>query len=77
MNARLGLGLVVGISVLHYGVMGYAGYDPNHKAEMLMALSLIFMFAWWAYEDAKNRKYHRPYEFGAIIFFAWPVALPA
>ncbi len=77
MNATWAIGFVVGISVLHFTVMGYAGYDPSIEAETLMAWSLTFMFAWWALEDAKRQKYHRPYEFGAFIFFAWPVVLPA
>ena len=76
MNASKAIGLVVVISVIHYSVMGYAGYDPSIEAEALMVYSLTFMFAWWAFEDAKKQKYHRPYEFGAFIFFAWPVVLP-
>jgi len=76
-DANGAMGLVVGISALHYSVMGYAGYDPSVEAETLMGWSLALMFAWWAYDDAKKKKYHRPYEFGAFIFFAWPVVLPA
>lgn len=76
MNARGAIGLIVGISVLHYAVMGYAGYDPSIEAETLMEWSLTLMFVWWVLEDGKKQKYHRPYEFGAFIFFAWPVVLP-
>ncbi len=70
------LGIIVGLSVIHYSVMGYAGYDPSLEVQGLMNLVLPFMFAWWSLDDAKKRKFHRPYEFGAFIFFAWPIVLP-
>jgi len=56
--------------------MGYAGYDPRERAETLMVWSLALMFAWWALQDSKEKEYHRPYEFGAFVFFAWPIVLP-
>ena len=76
MKASWAIGLVVGLSILHYSVMGYAGHDPSIEAGTLMALVLTLMFAWWAFDDAKKQKYHRPYEFGAFILFAWPIVLP-
>ncbi len=27
-------------------------------------------------DDAKTQNYHRSYEFGAFIFFAWPILIP-
>ena len=77
MNSNKAIGLVITLSVIHYSVMGYSGYSPSVEATVLMDKSLIFMFAWWAFEDAREQHYHRPYEFGAFIFFAWPVVLPA
>ena len=77
MKATWAIGLVVGISILHYSVMGYAGYDPSIEAKALMGWSLSLMFACWAFGNAKIEKYHRPYEFGAFVFFAWPIVLPA
>lgn len=77
MNAKTGIALVTSISVIHYSIMGYAGYDPSIETETLLGISLIFMFAWWAFEDAAKFKFHRPYEFGAFVLFAWPIVLPA
>ena len=70
------IALLVFMSTLHYAIMGYEGYDPSPEAEQLMGISLTFLFAWWILEDAKKKKYHRPYEFGAFIFFAWPIIIP-
>ena len=75
MKPKRAIVLVVLISTIHYVIMGYEGYDPSYEAEQLMALLLTFLFAWWVMDDAK-KKYHRPYEFGAFIFFAWPILIP-
>ncbi|HEX5637888.1 MAG TPA: hypothetical protein VFY78_12415 [Gammaproteobacteria bacterium] len=76
-KAGLAIFLVVAISITHYAFLGYAGYAPTQESEKLMNISLAFVFAWWALEDAKNRNYYRPYEFGAFIIFGWPIVLPA
>ena len=76
-NPNWAIGFVVVISVMHYSVVAYAGHDPSIRSELLMRWSLMLMFTWWALEDAKKQKYHRPYEFGAFIFFGWPIILPA
>ncbi len=65
-------GLVIGISILHYAVMGYAGDYPSREAENLMSWAFALMLAYWCLADAKRRGYHRPYEFGAFLFL-WPV----
>ena len=77
MNPVVAIGLVVTLSVVHYSVMGYYGYDPGEESSAIMTWSLCLMYAWWVNDDAKKQKYHRPYELGAFVFFAWPIALPA
>ena len=76
MRPKWAIALVIFMSILHYAIMGYKGYDPSYESEQLMVLSLTFMFAWWVIDDAKEQKYNRPYEFGAFIFFAWPIIIP-
>ena len=76
MKPKWAIASVAFMSLLHCAVMGYEGYDPSYEAESLMGLSLALMFAWWIFDDAKKQKYHRPYEFGAFIFFAWPILIP-
>ena len=76
MNVKHALAIVLVMSTVYYAVMGYAGYDPSIEAETLMGVALLIMFAWWAWDDAKKQKFHRPYEFGAFIYFAWPIVLP-
>jgi len=77
MKASWAVLVVVTMSIFHYSLMGFKGYDPSIEYEKLMVTALVFTFAWWACEDASKQDYHRPYEFGAFIFFAWPVILPA
>lgn len=76
MKPKWAISIVVLMSLIHYAIMGYEGYDPSYETETLMVISLTFMFAWWVLDDAKAQKYHRPYEFGAFIFFAWPILIP-
>jgi len=57
-------------------VVGYLGYDISFEAEALGYTALTFAIAWWAYDDAGKQKYWRPFEFGAFMFFGWPVYLP-
>ena len=76
MRAKWAIALVVFMSTVHFAIMGYKGYDPSIEAEQLMFVYITFMFACWILEDAKEQKYHRPYEFGAFIFFAWPILIP-
>nr|WP_298137685.1 hypothetical protein [uncultured Pseudomonas sp.] len=77
MSKASALAIVVAISTLHYSVMGYYGYDPTPEFETLMAWAFALMLALWCLDDAKQVNFHRPYEFGAFIFFTWPLVLPA
>jgi hypothetical protein len=70
------IALISGISILHYSIIGYAGFSPGVEFEALMNFSLILLLAWWVLEDAKKQNFHRPYELGAFIILAWPVVLP-
>lgn len=71
------MALALTISALHYAVLGYNGYDPEPQHEALMSWAFTFLLALWCLEDAKDKSFHRPFEFGAFIFFAWPIVLPA
>ena len=76
MHKSTGIVIVVAISIAHYSIMGYFGYDPAPEFERLMAWSFALMVALWCLDDAKKLKFHRPYEFGAFLFFTWPIVLP-
>jgi len=77
MRKFISIAIVVVISIAHYSIMGYLGYDPSPEYENLMAWSFALMVALWCLDDAKKYNFHRPYEFGAFIFFLWPIVLPA
>lgn len=77
MRKSISIATVVAISIAHYSIMGYLGYDPAPEYENLMAWSFALMVALWCLDDAKKYNFHRPYEFGAFIFFLWPIVLPA
>jgi len=55
MNANQALAVVVGVSVIHYSVMGYFGSEPSVGAETLIGSSLTLMFAWWACEMQRSK----------------------
>ena len=77
MSKAAAIAIVVAVSIIHYSIMGYFGYDPAPEFENLMAWSFALMVALWCLDDAKRANFHRPYEFGAFIFFTWPLVLPA
>jgi hypothetical protein len=39
---------------------------------------LVFrlMVVSWVQVDARAQRYHAPFDFGAFLFFAWPLVLP-
>lgn len=77
MRHSTSIAIIVAISTIHYSAMGYLGYDPAPEYENLMSWSFALMVALWCLDDAKKYNFHRPYEFGAFIFFLWPIVLPA
>ena len=77
MRKLIALGTVVTIAVVHHSAMGYFGDSPSPGYERLMTWAFSIMLALWCMEDAKERRFHRPYEFGAFLLFAWPLVLPA
>ena len=70
MDAKIAIGAVVLLSTINYGVVGYLGYDPSREAQSIFEWTIPLLFAWWVLQDVKQRKFHRPYEFGAFIYFA-------
>ncbi|MET1078930.1 MAG: hypothetical protein ABWY06_13030 [Pseudomonas sp.] len=77
MRHSISIAIVITLSIIHYSIMGYFGQDPAPESEALMAWSFALMVAMWCQDDAKKQKFHRPYEFGAFIFFTWIIVLPA
>ena len=70
------IALVLVVSAVHHGTMGYLGYGPAENADRLMQLALLYGYAWWVHEDAPRRKFHRPYELGALAFLFAPITVP-
>ncbi len=77
MGKSIAIGIVVAISIVHYSILGYLGYDPMPESQSLMGWCFSLTLALWCLDDAKRQRFHRPYEFGAFIFFLWPFVLPA
>ena len=69
MKSTWGIGLVFLISVIHYSIIGWYGDDPSRESAVLMSLSLYFMFAWWAIEDAKSKNIPPPNRFWSTYIF--------
>jgi hypothetical protein len=77
MRKFIGLAAVLIVAVVHYSIMGYYGYAPALEAQRVMVCAFSLMLALWCLQDAKEQRFHRPYEFGAFLFFVWPFVLPA
>ncbi len=60
---------------MHYGIMGYVGYDPSEESEALITAAIMFAIGFWGLSDAKRRKYHKPFNFGELLILAFPVTL--
>jgi len=44
--------------------------------QLLWIFGFSLMLTWWVYADSRSREFSLPYEFGAFVFFAWPVVVP-
>lgn len=71
--------LILTLSVLVSCVEFYL----NSRGEFLTETTqttwgLVFglLTIWWAWNDAKERGMHKPFDFGFLMYVFWPVAFP-
>ena len=54
--------------------------SPPGRAASAAALALYLFpscMAMWVFADARRRQHTLPFDFGAFVFFFWPVVVPA
>ncbi len=54
----------------------YANMGSSPSTEGIWLLVFLFSTVVWADRDRKNNDFSGVFDFGAYMYFAWPVALP-
>ena len=57
-------------------VFGIRGLSVPAETEALWAIFFGATWAWWVYADRRVTGTHQPFEFEALVFFGWPLAVP-
>jgi hypothetical protein len=69
MVLSFGMGVLEVVLNLHDEVVS----DTTQSLWVLVFLVLSIM---WVYADAKERSFHKPFDFGFIAYVLWPVVFP-
>ena len=57
MGKSIAIGIVVAISIVHYSILGYLGYDPMPESQSLMGWCFSLTLALWCLDDAKRQRF--------------------
>jgi hypothetical protein len=52
------------------------GEVVSDGTDTLWAFIFAILVAVWAKKEPKQREFNAPFEFGAFLYFAWPIILP-
>jgi len=52
------------------------GLGAPGEAELLWTFEFRIILAWWVSVDRRIRGFSVPFEFDALVFFAWPFIVP-
>jgi hypothetical protein len=52
------------------------GEEVPRSTEWLWYFSSGLALAWWVRADGRARRFAVPFEFEAVVFFSWPLAVP-
>lgn len=55
---------------------GPPGAEMPPRAEIASTIAEGFIMAFWVLADARKRQRNLPYDYGSLVFFAWPIAVP-
>ena len=70
------LALLVGFTSFEIALFTYHRAEIPRETEALWSVLFAVAWSWWAHGDRRIRQPGQPFEFDALIFFAWPVAIP-
>src|SRR5262249_35648826 len=71
------LAIVVAVACAYMAVLEYFGGEPSKPAILLYNITFALALVYVVEADRRGRAVTMPYEYGAYLFFLWPVALPA
>jgi hypothetical protein len=70
--------LVMLTAIFALGLSVCAAYrtDRPEMTELLWTFEFRLLLTWWVLADSRARAFGVPYEFGAFVFWGWPVVVP-
>lgn len=67
------------LSLAYSGVqiaLNMQGEIVSDTSDAVWAFVFAIMVAVWATKEPKQKEFYAPFEFGAFLYFAWPLVLP-
>jgi hypothetical protein len=52
------------------------GTAPSRESETRWTMLINSAWSWWVYVDRRRHRLGYPFEFDALVFFAWPLVAP-
>ena len=68
--------LLTAISAVGLFLLAFRGRHASDSTLLLATLGFRLMVGYWVIVDARAQRYHPSFDFGAFLFFAWPLVLP-
>ncbi len=57
-------------------ILGAQGEGSSAATFRLWGFAFVVLTIMWASSDARERQYHKPFEFGFIAYILWPIVFP-
>ena len=70
------VGLLLAIASVSTASLTYYGSEPSDSSLMLYNMAFSLAVAIGVQSDRRTQSFGAPYEYGAFMFFLWPVLLP-
>ena len=68
--------LLTAISAVGLFLLAFRSRTPSDSTQLLSTFVFRLMVVCWVQVDARAQRYHAPFDFGAFLFFAWPLVVP-
>lgn len=52
------------------------GSVVSETAQSVWGFTFLVLSIMWAYDDSRERHFHKPFDFGFILYVLWPIAFP-
>jgi len=69
----ISISIILSFLEIYLGINNAFG---SGSAQALWGLVFAVLVAMWCIEDAKLSKFRLPYDYGAFMYFLWPIVLP-